>query len=101
MTKEQNTLTKNVVFRLPENFTEFSKDVMSNYDYVIDYNAAELVKSKPLYFRYTGWNFCGYVWWQNHKWYCDVWAYGSYCKTFDADKLENIMSDVSDEYGYD
>ena len=87
--------------RIPESFTEFSESVMSNFDHAIDEKVAEAIKDKPLYAQYAGWNFCGYVWWQNGKWCCEVWTYGSWFETFVADTLSEIMSDVSSEYGSD
>lgn len=87
--------------RIPESYTEFSEGVMSNFDHDIDEKVAEAIKDRPLYAQYAGWNFCGYVWWQNGKWCCEVWTYGSWCKTFVADTLSEIMSDVSSEYGSD
>jgi hypothetical protein len=87
--------------RIPESFTGFSESVMSNFDYDIDEKVAEAIKDKPLYAQYSSWNFCGYVWWQNGKWCCEVWTYGSWNETFVADTLSEIMSDVSSEYGSD
>ena len=87
--------------RIPESFTEYPESIMSNCFHEIDNNVAEAIKDKPLYAQYAGWDFCGYVWWQNCKWCCEVWTYKSWCETFVADKLQDIMSDVSLEYGND
>ena len=86
--------------RRPISFTDFPDEIMSNFDHCIDEKVAEAIKDKPLYAQYSGWNFCGYVWWQNNKWCCEVWTYNSWSKTFMADTLQEIMENVSSEYGY-
>lgn len=87
--------------RIPESYSEYSEAVMSNYDHTIDNEVAEHIKGKELSAEYAGWNFCGYVWWEGDMWNCEVWHYGSWQKTFNAETLEEIMSNVSDEYGSD
>lgn len=90
-----------VSMRIPENFSEYHETIMSNCDNIINDNVANAIKGKNLCSQYAGWNFCGYVWYQNSQWYCEVWVYKSWVETFNADTLEEIMTDVSDEYGYE
>lgn len=87
--------------RRPEVFREYPEALMSNFDRVIDDNVAEAIQNRPLYAQYAGRNFCGYVWRQDGKWHCEIWTYKSYCETFSADTLQEIMSGVSFEYGYE
>jgi len=87
--------------RIPESYSEYPEAVMSNCDHTIDYEVAEHIKGKELSAQYAGWNFCGYVWWEGGMWNCEVWHYNSWQKTFNAETLEEMMSDVCDEYGYD
>lgn len=87
--------------RRPEEFTEYEESVMSNSDHQIEVEVAEYIKDKPLHSHYAGWNFSAQVWYENNKWCCEVWTYRSFCETFIADTLEEIMSDVSSQYGYD
>lgn len=87
--------------RIPESYSKYPETLMSNYDHTIEQDVAEEIKDKELYARYAGWNFCGYVWWEGEMWNCEVWHYGSWQKTVNAETLEEIMSEVSDEYGDD
>jgi len=87
--------------RIPEEYKEYDEAVMSNLDHDIRNEVAEHIKGKPLYSQYSGWNFCGQVWWECDMWNCEVWVYGSWQRTFNSDSLEEIMDDVSSEYGAD
>ena len=88
--------------RLPANFTEDpSESVMSNFDHSIQEHVATAIKDQPLYSAYVGWNFCGKVWWQDDQWHCEIWTYGSYRQTISGDTLQEIMDEVSSEYGQD
>lgn len=88
--------------RIPESFLEYDgEEIMSNFDGAIVLETAEAIKGKELFSRYAGWNFNGKVWWQNNLWNCEVWCYGSFQKTFNAETLNEIMSDVCSEYGSD
>jgi len=89
------------ILRMPKSFTEHPRCLMSNFDRDIDESVAKYIKNKPLYAQYSGWNFCGWVWWQNKKWCCEIWVYGGWCETFVANTLSEIMENVSQEYGYD
>ena len=87
--------------RIPDNYTEHAEAIMSNLDHSIEEDIAEEIKGKELYAQYSGWHFCGYVWWQDDKWCCEVWRYNSHVATFESDTLEEIMQEVSMEYGHD
>ena len=88
--------------RMPDTFTEYSGDeIMSNFDGQIVQETTDAIKGQELFSRYAGWNFNGKVWFENEKWNCEVWRYGSWSQTFNADTLEEIMSDVCSEYGSD
>lgn len=75
--------------------------VMSNSDHTIENDVAEKLKQGKFYSQYAGWNFCGYVWWNNDKWSCEVWTYNSISEIIDGSTLEGIMEKVSDKYGYE
>lgn len=84
----------------PDTFKEYEDEIMSNFDHTIDREVEKAIKGKTLYAQYSGWNFCGYVWWAG-KWHCEVWTYGSPDRVISADELEEIMTEVSGSYGYD
>lgn len=95
------TKVMNAGSRIPEGYKEYDEVIMSNCGHDIHENVAEHIKGKPLYSMYAGWNFCGQVWWEGDMWNCEVWVYGSWQRTFNSDSLQEIMDDVSSEYGAD
>jgi len=107
-TNETEALSKALVngssnVRLPEHFEDFGETVMSNFDHCIDEKVATEIKGKDLSAQYSGWNFCGYCWWdkQSSKWCCEVLTYGSWQTTIVADELKDIMNYVSERWGAD
>lgn len=86
--------------RKPNNYYE-AEEVMSNIDYSIDREVEKELLNEDCYAQYSAYNFCGYVWHQDDKFYCEVWRYNSYVETFEGDTLEEIKEDVSSEYGYE
>lgn len=88
-------------YRIPNTFAEYGECIMSNLGHIIDIDVAEAIKNKPFFSQYSGWDFCGYVWWQADKWHCEIWTYRSWRETISADTLEIIMVKVCDTYGYD
>jgi len=87
--------------RIPQDYEEYSEDVMSNFDHEIDEVVAKHIKNKKLFASYPGWNFYGKVWYKHKQWNCEVWTYKSYNTTFIADTLREIMDNVSWEYGHE
>lgn len=80
-------------------FTELQETVMSNSDHTIENDVVEKLKTGKFYSQYAGWNFCGYVYWNKDKWSCEVWTYHSHVKTIHGNTLQEIMDEVSEEYG--
>lgn len=75
--------------------------VMSNLFREIDQAvAANLIHLPNTYALYTGWNFCGKIWWFDGSYHCQVFVYGSH-KNIVSGTLEEIMKTVSDQYGYE
>jgi hypothetical protein len=103
---ENHALNKTSVMgsasRIPESFLEYNgEEIMSNFDGDIVSDTAEEIKGKELFSRYASWNFNGKVWWKNNLWNCEIWRNGSYQETFNAEKLNKIMSDVCYKFGYE
>ncbi len=89
-------------YRMPESFSEYyGGELMSNSDREINKETEQAIKGKELFSTYSGRNFLGMVWWQDNKWLCEVWFYGCFRKAVVYDTLEDIMTEVSDSYGYD
>lgn len=74
---------------------------MTNFDHSIDPGFEEMLKSKPCFGRYAGWDFNGKVAfdWKSGKFVCEVWVYGVPQEIIKCQTLEEIMSEVSDKYG--
>lgn len=72
--------------------------VMSNFDHEIDHEVGERLKTEHAYAQYSGWNFCGYVWWAEGTFHCEVWHYGQPAEEVSG-TLEEIMETVSNEWG--
>lgn len=74
--------------------------VMSNFDHQIDLTIGEQLKKGGCFSRYAGWNFSGIVWWdaETNEYVCEVWRYHVPVALYRG-TLENIMYDVSSEYG--
>lgn len=77
--------------------------VMSNFDRTIDEKIAARLKVEEAFSRYPGWNFNGRVWWDRagEKWKCEPWTYGIPNEVVEADDLDGIMTQVSEEYGFE
>ena len=74
--------------------------VMSNFDHLVDKKVERTIKASGEYALYSGWNFCGYVWWNDPDWFCEVWVYGECRETIWEETLEDIMAEVSEKYGW-
>jgi hypothetical protein len=77
------------------------EDIMSNFDHVIDREVEKELKENRCYSKYPGWNFSGNVWFQDNKFYCEVWQYHCHVETIEGDTLEDLMENVCCEYGAD
>jgi len=73
---------------------------MSNCDHSIDEGLEEALQEGSLC-QYSGWNFCGYVWFEDGRYICQVWCHKSPREEILADTLKELMEDVSSEYGYE
>lgn len=86
---------------ITESFTKVPESVMSNFDHTINHDIGKKLKTGKYYSSYTGWNFIGYVWWNENKWSCEIWQYHKFIETIDAPKLAHIMILVSEKYGHE
>jgi len=80
-------------------YQECNEDLMSNFDHQIEPNAEELLKSSKIYGGYPGWNFHGDVWFEDNKFYCEIWQWGNHVNTLEAESLREIMDEASEYYG--
>lgn len=79
---------------------ECESGYISNFDFAADDGVEEELRTGKRYCEYTGWDFCGYVWFADGKFKCDVWRYKSPVEIIEADTIEALMHAVSEEYGY-
>lgn len=88
--------------KLPDNYSEYDGEIlMSNFDGKINQKTTKVIRNKDLFSHYAGWNFNGKVWWDDNNWNCAVWVYGNHRETVTRQTLGEIMTEVSDEYGYE
>lgn len=80
----------------------WAESVMHNFDRSIDQDVADRLRKEKLIAQYSGWNFCGYVWWDEpHQTYrTEVWCYHSPV-TVVSGSLEEIMEQVSEKWGWE
>jgi hypothetical protein len=50
--------------------------------------------------RFTGWNFCGDVWWDGSNFHCLVWVQGIAREKFTKPTLDEIMNAVCSKFGH-
>lgn len=76
---------------------------MSNFDHTIESWAEDRLCQEEVYAQYSGWEFCGYVWYDRDSelFKCEVWRYNVPVQIYEADNLLGIMSDVSSDWGYE
>jgi len=74
---------------------------MSNFDHSIDDGLEESLQTNKQVAQYSGWNFCGYVYWdkEEKKFICEVWQNNEWIDTIKANNLEEIMEEVFGQYG--
>lgn len=75
-------------------------DVMSNFDRQIEKDIEKELKETLSYAGYAAWDFHGDVWYEDGKFYCEIWRYHCHVNTLEADTLEEIMEEASEKYGY-
>jgi hypothetical protein len=76
-----------------------AEDIMSNFDHIIEDGAEELLKSNKIYGEYPAWNFHGAVWFEDGKFYCEIWQRHNHVNTVEASTLQEIMETCSCRYG--
>jgi hypothetical protein len=74
--------------------------VMSNCDGEVEDGAEEALKREGVCGEYTGWNFFGYVWWEDDQFKCLVLCYQSPQEVVEAKSLKELMTAVSNVYGH-
>ena len=82
---------------------EIQDKVMSNLDHSIDYEVAELLKDGKHYAQYSGWNFCGWVYFDisEQLFVCEIWVYHAIVEILKCMTLEVMMQNVCRAYGND
>ena len=93
-------MTAQQPLRIPKDYVQI-REVMTTFDNSIDYSVAAQPQNGKFYAQYSGWNFCGSVWWNEGRWACEVWVYLAYVKTVIDETLEGIMQQVSDTNGWE
>lgn len=84
---------------------EFEDSAYSNFDHTFEYGFKETEKmikeNSDKFFGHSAWNFCGYIWFENDKFYEEVWCYQIHNETFENENLRDLIENVNMKYGYD
>ena len=73
---------------------------MCNLDRSIDAELEGALKSGKYYGKHSAWDFNGDVWYQDGKFYEEVWIYRRPYATYCADTLPELMRFVNDKHGW-
>lgn len=73
---------------------------LTNFDFSIDDGVEDALLARTHFAIYSGWNFNGRVWYDGKQFVCQPWTYHVPQELHKADTLKEIMSSVSDKYGY-
>ena len=76
---------------------------MSNFDHAIEEGCEEALRASPakVYAGYPGYNFYAQVFFENGEFHAEVQTYCSFRGTWSAPALEELMSTVSNRFGWD
>jgi len=83
-----------------EELPEFD-GAISNFDFSVDAGVEDALRSGKYHCHYAGWNFSGYVWFENDRFKCEVWTYNVPRQVIAAETLDGMMRAVSSQYGYE
>lgn len=78
-------------------------EIASNFDRIIDEELVEKLKQNPLTMcaSYPGWNFYGEIHYDGENFLCRVMVYGRDAGVYRQPSVDQLMEEVSDEWGYD
>jgi hypothetical protein len=74
---------------------------MTNFDHTIEDGAEETLRSGKFYGSHAAWDFHGTVWWDGSQFAERVRVYRVTRGTYRATTLRELMTKVSDIYGWD
>lgn len=74
---------------------------MSNLDFTIDDGFEKAIIEKPgkVFGKHYAYNFIGRVWFDNNKYYEEVWVHRKIVDLVEAESLEELMETVNRKYG--
>lgn len=75
--------------------------LMSNFDREVDRDVARQLRDGQVMAKYAGWNFNADCWFADGLFHAAVYRYHAHCDTMSAETPEELMTLVSDEYGWD
>lgn len=87
---------------IPEEGWPWLGTIMSNSTGEIDHEKAEHLLTGEFYGHYAGWDFSGEVWMDlaSEQWACEVWVGREPKEIILAPSLEELMTAVSEKYGW-
>lgn len=76
----------------------------SNFDHTFEHGIEETTKmimeNPDNYFDHNAWNFCGYIWFENNKFYEEIWVHRNHRYTLESEDLGDLITEANNDYGY-
>lgn len=91
------------LFDWPEGYEYTGETLMSNFDCRVDDKVKERLMNNKEIGDYAGWNFHATVWYDPAQklWFGKVMQYRCHVDTITAATPEELMTEISNEYGHD
>jgi hypothetical protein len=76
-------------------------ELMSNCDHEVNQEVAQRLKADGVIARYSAWNFNALCWFCDGQFHAAVSVFHDHVATISADTPEDLMRDVSKQFGWD
>ena len=84
---------------LPDNLEEVS-DGYSNFDCQEPEGAEQALREGKGYIRHPAWDHHGEIWFEDGKFYEQVYRYGTHVATIEGNSLKGVFEAVNDQFGW-
>ena len=79
-------------------------DAFSNFDHTFKHGIEETTKmimeNPDRCFGHAAWDFRGYIWFENDRFYEEIWSHHSHINTLESEDLRDLITKANDIYGY-
>lgn len=79
---------------------EVEESIYSNFDHVLNKSVEESLKNdSSLFSRHPAWNFNARVYFENGKWFSEVWRYHKIVATLEGDSAKEVIDQANLKWG--